>query len=66
MKIKNHDIEFRNKAQHKGHKPEEFAEKVLKKEQAFSRDWITKLQNQIHDLPKFDDVFRETKRHLKF
>jgi predicted nucleotidyltransferase component of viral defense system len=66
MKIKDHNVEFQSKAKHKGHKHEEFGEKVLKKEQAFRRDWITKLESQIHDLPKFDDVFREVKRHLKF
>lgn len=66
MKIKEHDIEFSSKAKHKGHKPEEFADKVLKKEQSFRKDWLNKLQNQINDLPKFDDVFRESKRHLKF
>ena len=65
MKIKEHNIGFAGKAKRKGHNPDEFGEKVLKKEQVFRKDWQTKLQNQIHELPKFDDVFRETKRHLK-
>lgn len=66
MKIKDHKIEFFRKAKNKDHDPEEFVDKVLKKEQIFRKDWVTKLQNQIHDLPKFDDVFREAKRHLEF
>ena len=66
MKIKEHSIEFRSKAKHKGHNADDFSEKVLKKEATFKRDWIGKLENQIHDLPKFDDVFREVRRHLKF
>jgi len=65
IKFKEHDIEFISKAKHKGHNPEEFAVKVLKKEAGFKRDWEAKLSNQIHDLPKFDDVMRETRRYLK-
>ena len=65
MKVKEHNIEFRNKAEHKGHNPDQFSEKVLKKELIFRKDWINKLQNQIHDLPKFEDIFRKAKRHLK-
>ncbi len=65
MKRKEHEIEFISKAKHKGQNPEEFAEKTLKKEAVFKRDWDKKLANQIHDLPRFDDVMREIKRHLK-
>ena len=65
LKMTDHNIEFINKAKHKGHNPDEFGQKIISKEKAFERDWIKKLQNQIHDLPKYDDVFRETKRHLK-
>lgn len=52
--------------QKKKHDPNLFAEKVLSKEKAFQRDWANKLASQIHDLPKYEDVFRVVKRHLKF
>ena len=53
-------------AKRKKHDPNLFAEKVLSKEKAFQRDWANKLASQIHDLPKYEDVFRVVKRHLKF
>ena len=58
-------LEFQNKAQHKKQDPKKFTEKVLNKEMAFKRDWDKKLTSQIHDLPKYEEVFRELKRHLK-
>lgn len=54
------------KATNKGHNPSDFQGKVLKKEAMFKRDWEGKLRSQIHDLPPFEAVFRETKRHFKF
>lgn len=65
LDMADHNIEFNSKAKQKGHSPAHFKEKVLSKEKAFERDWIKKLENQIHDLPKYVDIFRETKRHLK-
>jgi predicted nucleotidyltransferase component of viral defense system len=65
MNIKEHWGEFQRKAKHKGQHPDEFAAKVLKKEDTFKRDWEKKLKNQINDLPKFEDIIREAKRHLK-
>ena len=65
LNMTNHHIEFRNKAEHKGLNPDEFGPQIISKERVFERGWIKKLQNQIHDLPKYDDVFRETKRHFK-
>ena len=65
MKIKDHNIEFREKAARNNQDPDAFGEKVLKKEVILKRDWKTKLENQIHDIPKFDDVFREVRRYLK-
>ena len=64
MSVKDHNIEFRSKAANKKQNPDEFATKILKKEKIFERDWKEKLQNQIHDLPKYADVFRKSKRHL--
>lgn len=65
LDMADHNIEFINKAKHKGHNPNEFGKKVMAKEKAFERDWLKKLENQIHNLPKYADIFRETKRHLK-
>lgn len=65
LDMKDHNIEFINKAKHKGQDPAEFGVKVLGKEKTFEKDWINKLENQIHNLPKYSDIFRETKRHLK-
>jgi predicted nucleotidyltransferase component of viral defense system len=58
--------EFERKAKNKGHNPAKLDEKVLSKEKNLKQAWEKKLENQIHDLPKFDDIFREAKRHLKF
>ena len=59
-------FEFQDKAQHKKQNPKKFTEKVLSKETAFKRDWEKKLASQIHDLPKFEEVFRKAKKHFKF
>ena len=66
IEVANYLFEFQNKAQHKKQDPKRFVEKVLSKEKAFKRDWEKKLVSQIHDLPKFEELFRETKRYLKF
>ncbi|MES2430789.1 MAG: nucleotidyl transferase AbiEii/AbiGii toxin family protein [Bacteroidota bacterium] len=57
--------EFNSKAKHKGQDPAQFAAKVLKKEAIFEKGWEAKLRNQIHDLPKFDDVMRRSRKYLK-
>lgn len=59
-----HSVHFRSKAKRKNQDPEKFTEKVLSKEAALKRDWNKKLSSQIHDLPKYDEVFREAKRHF--
>ena len=59
-------VRYAYKKKKKKHDPNLFAEKVLSKEKAFQRDWANKLASQIHDLPKYEDVFRVVKRHLKF
>ncbi len=66
IKVGEHKISFHGKAERKKHDPKKFADKVLGKEAAFKRDWENKLASQIHDLPKYEDVFRDAKRHFKF
>lgn len=65
LDVKEHDIEFQNKAAHKGQDPDRFQEVVLDKADKFERDWEKKLKHQINDLPDFNEVMRETKRNLK-
>lgn len=56
---------FERKASNKGLSPSEFMAKTVAKELRFKRDWENKLRLQIHDLPPFDMVFREAKRHFR-
>ncbi|MGZ3812300.1 MAG: nucleotidyl transferase AbiEii/AbiGii toxin family protein [Mucilaginibacter sp.] len=65
MDVEDHCGAFEQKAKRHSHKPEDFEEKVLSKQAGFGRDWQAKLANQIHDLDKYEQVFREAKRHLK-
>jgi uncharacterized protein len=65
LNVREYLIDFHRKAAKKGHDPSDFFEKILKKEPAFRRDWENKLRSQIHDLPPFETVFREAKRHFK-
>jgi uncharacterized protein len=58
--------EFERKATNKKHDPAKLEEKVLAKEKNFKKNWERKLENQMDGLPKFDDVFRESKRNFKF
>jgi predicted nucleotidyltransferase component of viral defense system len=62
---KYHKPEFERKARNKGHNPAEFEKKVLVKEKNLEQGWQRKLEDQVYDLPKFIDIFRESKRYLK-
>ena len=64
--ITEHLFAFNSKAQRKNQNPNHFVQKVLSKENTFKRDWERKLSSQIYDIPKFEEVFRETKKHMKF
>ncbi len=66
MSTKEHKPEFERKARNKKLNPEQFQEKILSKERNLKQAWQRSLENQIHDLPKFDDVFRKAKRNFKF
>ncbi|MDR2868198.1 MAG: nucleotidyl transferase AbiEii/AbiGii toxin family protein [Bacteroidales bacterium] len=66
IKIADYFFEFQSKAKHKGQNPDNFLEKALNKESVFKRDWQKKLSSQIHDIPEYESVFREAKRHFKF
>ncbi|OMP74994.1 MULTISPECIES: nucleotidyl transferase AbiEii/AbiGii toxin family protein [unclassified Chitinophaga] len=62
---KYHKPEFERKARNKGHNPAEFEKRVLVKEKNLEQGWQRKLEDQVYDLPKFVDIFRESKRYLK-
>lgn len=57
--------EYRAKAEHKGHNPDEFVEKVSGKEKILERAWESNLSNQIKDLPDFEDVWINFRKQLR-
>lgn len=65
MDTRYHKPEFERKAKNKKHDPVLFEEKVLAKEKNLKQGWEKKLNNQVYELPGFDDVFRKSKRHFK-
>ena len=64
MDTKYHKHEFERKAKNKKHDPLVFEEKVMGKEKNLKQGWQKKLQNQVHELPEFDDVFRQIQTAL--
>jgi predicted nucleotidyltransferase component of viral defense system len=58
-------IEFQRKAEHKGHDPKEFVQKVTAKEKIFEKAWTDSLSHQIKDLQKFKDVWRDFNKQLR-
>lgn len=58
-------IEFQLKAEHKGLDSNEFAQKVTAKEKIFEKAWTDNLSNQIKDLRKFKDVWRDFNKLLR-
>jgi predicted nucleotidyltransferase component of viral defense system len=65
MDTRYHKPEFERKAKNKKHNSNLFESKVLAKEKNLKKGWEKKLNNQVFDLPGFDDVFRRAKRHFK-
>ena len=57
--------EFAEKAQHKGHKSENFLAIWQKKTPQFERQWRQYLAHQIADLPEFEGVCRAINRYFK-
>lgn len=65
MNIDEFYFEFERKAQNKGHNPQIFTDKVQSKKAVFEREWKNSLQNQMHDLPDFQMVMRELRKHFR-
>ena len=57
--------EFQRKAEHKGHNPVEFIQKVTEKEHILEKAWTDNLSHQIKYLRKFNDVWRDFKKQLR-
>lgn len=57
--------EFQGKAEHKGHNPAEFVQKVIEKEKILEKAWTENLSHQIKDIRKFKDVWRDLNKQLQ-
>mgnify|MGYP001444997762 CR=1 FL=1 len=57
--------EFQLKAEHKGHNPDEFIEKVTAKEKVFEKAWKKNLSHQIKNLQDFKEVWRNFHKQLR-
>ena len=57
--------EFQAKAEHKGHNPDEFIEKVNGKKKILEKSWKDNLSHQIKDLQNFKDVWRDFQKQLR-
>ena len=53
------------KLEFRGHPAEGVEEQILGKEARLRRLWEQRLSHQISELPEFDRVFREFRRHLR-
>lgn len=53
------------KAENKGLDPTKLIKAIESKEGTFKKQWDNRLVNQIHDLPNFDDVWRELGKHWR-
>jgi predicted nucleotidyltransferase component of viral defense system len=65
IELQNIFYEYRAKAEHKGHSPDEFEEKVTGKEKTLEKAWEDNLSHQIKDLRKFKDVWRDFHKQLR-
>lgn len=63
--IENIVFDFEIKAKHKNKDPNSLVKTVEGKEATFKKQWETRLVNQILDLPKFDNVWRELGKHWR-
>ncbi len=57
--------EFANKCENKKINPADFQKKLVERLPQYKGRWQSSLNEQIHNLPDFDQVEREVMRHLK-
>ncbi len=65
INIADYIFEFEEKAKYKKYNPKEFTNVVERKEKIFARQWREHLSNQTSNLPEFDDVLRDLKKHWR-
>lgn len=65
IELKDVFYEFERKAEHKGHNPSEFIEKITGKKKTFENAWKDNLSHQIKKLPKFKDIWRNFNKQLR-
>jgi len=65
LNIVDYKNEFSQKAKHKEFNSSDLIGKVTAKEAKYKSMWQTYLQNQIHDLPDFDGVFRDLMKSIR-
>ena len=65
MDVEFHTNEFRNKCRSKDLKPEDFHKKLEQKLPQYKARWAKSMNDQIKDLPDFDQVQREVNRKIK-
>lgn len=57
--------EYQSKAEHKGHNPDNFIEKVTSKEKVFEKAWKGNLSHQIKGLQDFKEAWRNFNKQLR-
>lgn len=65
MDVEFYTNEFRNKCRSKDLKPEDFHKKLEQKLPQYKARWAKSMNDQIKDLPDFDQVQREVNRKIK-
>lgn len=65
LDIENHIFVFQEKAKHKGYDPNELTKVIEQKEKTFAKHWNDHLENQMTEIPDFNDVWRKLGKHWR-
>lgn len=65
LDLADHHIEFESKARNKGQDPNEFRKKFDGSLEKYRSAWKKSLENQMPEVPAFDDVIRELNKHFR-
>jgi predicted nucleotidyltransferase component of viral defense system len=63
--IEDHVLNFREKTEYKNLNPDDFIDVLDNKKEIFKRQWDNNLVNQVSEVPDFDEVWRQLKKHWK-
>ncbi|MBK6770664.1 MAG: nucleotidyl transferase AbiEii/AbiGii toxin family protein [Ignavibacteria bacterium] len=58
-------FDFNKKAEFKDLNPLDFVSTVEGKKEKFKRSWKNELENQINDVPDFEDIWRDLNKHFR-